>query len=169
MSQATKKKHVTKEVLDEFCLPEGNQRVVQIVAGKGNNLHQVFDPAEVVDDGDDGGKGDESSSLGKYLVSMPTKFRKSVWIKRGDYVIVEPIPEGDKVKAEIVRILYKEQIKHIKKEKLWPKFPGEEEEEDGGASRQEEEEEDLFVNPNRPTALDYPSSSSESEEEDDDP
>ena len=36
---------------------------------------------------------------------MPTKFRKNVWIKRGDYVLVQPIEEGDKVKAEIVQIL----------------------------------------------------------------
>ena len=42
-----------------------------------------------------------------YLVSMPNKFRKNVWVKRGNYCIVEPIEEGDKVKAEIVRILYK--------------------------------------------------------------
>ena len=86
MSAATKKKHVAKEVLDELVVPEPHQRIVQVVAGKGNNLHQVFDPAAVND-------GDE----GKYLASMPTKFRKSVWIKRGDYVIVEPIEEGDKV------------------------------------------------------------------------
>jgi hypothetical protein len=38
---------------------------------------------------------------------MPNKFRKNVWVKRGNYCIVEPIEEGDKVKAEIVRILYK--------------------------------------------------------------
>ena len=37
----------------------------------------------------------------------------------GDYVMVEPIGEGDKVKAEIVSILYKEQIKYIKEEGLW--------------------------------------------------
>ena len=36
---------------------------------------------------------------------MPTKFRKNVWIKRGDFVMVQPIDEGDKVKAEIVHIL----------------------------------------------------------------
>jgi len=161
MSQATKKKHVAKEVLDEFCLPEGEQRIVQILAGKGNNLHQVLDPKETKDDGGDDGQ--------KYLVSMPTKFRKNVWIKRGDYVIVEPIAEGDKVRAEIVRILYKEQIKHIKKENLWPDFPGEgssaAKKEDG----EEGEEEDIFVNTNRPS-LDYPPSSSESEtdEEEDD-
>ena len=48
-------------------------------------------------------------------VSMPTKFRKNVWIKRGDFVMVQPIDEGDKVKAEIVHILMdKHHIKYIK-------------------------------------------------------
>lgn len=37
----------------------------------------------------------------------------------GDYVLVTPIEEGDKVKAEIINILYKEQIKYIKEEGKW--------------------------------------------------
>ena len=44
-----------------------------------------------------------------------TKFHSFV----GDYVIVEPIDEGDKVRGEIVVILYKEQIKYIKEEGKW--------------------------------------------------
>lgn len=103
MSKATKRKHVTKEVLNEFVLPEDGQQIVKVTAGRGNNLHEV-----------------ESDNQEKFLVSMPTKFRKNVWIKRGDYVLVQPIEEGDKVKAEIVTILYKEQIKYIKQEGLWP-------------------------------------------------
>ncbi len=50
---------------------------------------------------------------------MPVKFRKSVWTKRGDFLIVETINEGDKVKAEIINILVKEQIRHIKSQGLW--------------------------------------------------
>ena len=37
----------------------------------------------------------------------------------GDYVLVTPIEEGDKVRAEIISILYKEQIKYIKEEGKW--------------------------------------------------
>lgn len=72
------------------------------MAGKGNNLHEV-----------------ENDAGDRFLVSMPTKFRKSIWIKRGDFVMVEPIEEGDKVRAEIVHILYKQQIQYIKKQGLW--------------------------------------------------
>ena len=37
----------------------------------------------------------------------------------GNYVIVEPIPEGDKVKGEIVAVLMADHIKHIKKIGKW--------------------------------------------------
>lgn len=103
-----------------------------MTCGRGNNLHEV-----------------EACDGSKFLVSMPTKFRKSVWIKRGnyesvsngtahfvvnmlivviiilnvlitgDYVIIEPIAEGHKVQAEIVHILYPMQIKSLKQENLW--------------------------------------------------
>ncbi|CAG2161890.1 unnamed protein product [Oppiella nova] len=102
MSKATKKKHVTQEVLNHFDLPQDNQQIVKVIASRGNNLHQVVTP-----DGDN------------YLVSMPPKFRKWIWIKRGDYLIVDPIEEGNKVKAEITNILLKEQIKYIKDEGKW--------------------------------------------------
>ena len=37
----------------------------------------------------------------------------------GNYVIVEPIPEGDKVKGEIVAVLMADHIKHLKKIGKW--------------------------------------------------
>ncbi|KAK2193254.1 hypothetical protein NP493_16g06089 [Ridgeia piscesae] len=103
MSKATKRKHVTKEVLDDYVLPEGDKQVVKVLASRGNNLHEV-----------------ETAEHDTYLVSMPTKYRKNVWIKRGDFVLVQPIEEGDKVKAEIIHILYKDQIRYIQQEGLWP-------------------------------------------------
>ena len=179
MSQSTKRKHVTKEVLDEFRLPQNNEKIVQIIAGRGNNLHEVFDP-NCFD------STDVTLNDNKYLVSMPTKFRKNVWIKRGDFVVVDPILEGDKVKAEIVQILYKEQIKYIKEQGLWPsQFSGEKENEAkcvDSKSKEEnnklvnnyefesdedsDDESDLFQNTNRPKVdLIEESSESSSEEE----
>ena len=122
-------------------------------------------------------EADEKTS---YLVSMPTKFRKNVWIKRGDYCIVEPIEEGDKVKAEIVQILYKEQIKFIKEQGLWPpQFSDEKENESKNneisksvnnyeldSDEDSDDESDLFQNTNRPKVdLIEESSESSSEEE----
>lgn len=82
MSEATKRKHVHREVLKgELEVPEENQKIVKVLCSRGNNLHEVQSP--------------DSS---KFLISMPTKFRKNVWIKKGDYILVEPIEEGEKVK-----------------------------------------------------------------------
>lgn len=127
MSRATKRKHVLMEVLqDDFSLPQEGQEIVKVLSSRGNNLHEV-----------------ESASGDTYLVSMPTKFRKNVWVKRGDFILVEPIPEGDKVKAEMVRLLTNEHIKCFKKSGAWPEtFGGGNQDKSGG-------EDDLFVNTNR--------------------
>ena len=73
----------------------------------------------------------------------PTKFRKLVWIKRNDFVIVEcgeeenkeqkhqqlvqkepPMPSnGGGFRYVITHILYKDQVKHIKSKGLWPGDP----------------------------------------------
>ena len=67
---------------------------------------------------------------------MPTKFRGTIFIKRGellsksicfvdrlfflgDYVLVEDIEEGDKVKAQIVQILLRDNIKYIRSQNCW--------------------------------------------------
>ncbi|XP_028967841.1 probable RNA-binding protein EIF1AD [Galendromus occidentalis] len=134
MSKATKVKYVHREVLEDFVLPEPHQVIVKVFAGRGNNLHEV-----VNDTGD------------KFLVSMPVKFRRNVWVKRGDFVVIEPIEEGDKVKAEIISILYKQQIKYIKEEGLWPDgfCDGSETRNGSGDNDDEVEEEEIFVNTNR--------------------
>lgn len=95
MSRVTRLKHVQRELeSDDLSLPTEKQQIVRIVSSKGNNLHEVES---------------SDSKESNFLVSMPMKYRKNVWIKRGDYVLVEPIEEGEKVKAEIVRILTPEQ------------------------------------------------------------
>lgn len=159
MSQATKRKHVVKEVLGDFVTPTENQQIVKVTGSRGNNLH------------------DAVTAQGEtFLVSMPTKFRKNIWIKRGDYVIVDPIEEGEKVKAEISFILYKDHIQYLQKQNLWPEgFMDEhltqdktkkelekDEDEEGDASDSEDDDSDLFVNTNR-CNYQY----SESEEDDD--
>ncbi|XP_018348392.1 PREDICTED: probable RNA-binding protein EIF1AD [Trachymyrmex septentrionalis] len=88
-SVTTKRKYVFQE-LDDMSLPTDSQSIVRIVQARGHNLHEVVTPA-----------GEQ------YIVSMPTKFRQNIWIKRGDYIVIEPIVEGKKVKGEIVKILTK--------------------------------------------------------------
>ncbi|UXI16444.1 UDP-glycosyltransferase [Sarcoptes scabiei] len=104
MTATTKKKHVIQEMFEHFQEPDDAQDIVKVIRGCGNNLHEVVTA-----------KGDQ------YLVSMPSKFRRSIWIKRGDYLIVNSIEEGNKVKAEIHSILLKDHIRHLKNQNKWPK------------------------------------------------
>lgn len=145
MSRATKRKHVLLEVLkDDYSLPQEGQEIVKVLSSRGNNLHEV-----------------EDTSGETYLVSMPTKFRKNVWVKRGDYVLVESIAEGDKVKAEMVRILSQEHIKCFKKAGVWP-------EAFGGCNKVEtSDDDDFFVNANR-KFFDHDGDDDEEEESSDD-
>lgn len=90
---------------------------------------------------------------------MPTKFRKNVWIKRGSFLLVEKIDEGDKVKAEIIRILTDDHQKEFSKAGVWPKKFTKKRE---LAEEQSSDDDGLYQNPNRPTvAQDSGDSSSE--------
>lgn len=165
MSQATKRKHVVMEVLGDFVTPTANQQIVKVTGSRGNNLHEAVTAQGEI-----------------FLVSMPPKFRKNLWIKRGDYVIVDPIEEGEKVKAEISFILYKDNIQYLQKQQLWPEGFTEEldktnkeqekkaetEEKDEDLSDSEDDESDLFVNTNHSNYHYSESEEEDSEEEDGD-
>ena len=61
------------------------------------------------------------------LAILPTKYRKLIWVKRGDFVIVAGASHdfltaaGDKGKVRFMveHILYKDQVKHLKEAGLW--------------------------------------------------
>lgn len=91
---------------------------------------------------------------------MPTKFRKNIWVKRGDYILVEPILEGDKVKAEIVKIMNKDSIKYYKENNTWPK-------EFDDSQSEVKNDDDLFVNTNRKNVVTYFSESDTSSSDSD--
>uniref|UniRef100_A0A8C5N1E8 Probable RNA-binding protein EIF1AD n=1 Tax=Leptobrachium leishanense TaxID=445787 RepID=A0A8C5N1E8_9ANUR len=168
MSKATKRKHVVKEVLSDYVQPTEHQLIVRVLGSPGNNLHEI-----------------ETSEGEKFLASMPTKFRKNIWIKRGDYLIVDPIAEGDKVKAEISFILYKDHQRLLQKEGLWPsgfekktesvtesKESNQRAEADAPETKpsdesgtDSEDDSDLFVNTNRVHYEDSEEEESESDEE----
>uniref|UniRef100_A0A0N4ZRF8 Probable RNA-binding protein EIF1AD n=1 Tax=Parastrongyloides trichosuri TaxID=131310 RepID=A0A0N4ZRF8_PARTI len=103
MSVASKRRHVIKKIQMELVLPNEDQKIAQVLSSCGNNLLEVED---------------ENSE--KYLVSMPSKFRKCIWVKRGQFVIIIPIKEGDRVRAEVEHILDVENILYIREHKKWP-------------------------------------------------
>ncbi|XP_036057851.1 probable RNA-binding protein EIF1AD [Onychomys torridus] len=161
MSQATKRKHVVQEVLGEHMVPSDQQQIVKVLRTPGNNLHEV-----------------ETAQGQRFLVSMPSKYRKNIWIKRGDFLIVDPIEEGGKVKAEISFVLCKNHVRSLQKEGHWPEAFSEVAEKQNNINRQSqpelpaepqlseesgsEDDSDLFVNTNH---RQYHESEEESEEE----
>lgn len=169
MSKITKRKHVTKEVVDDYYVPEGDESIVKVTGGRGNNLHEV-----------------RSADGAHFLVSMPNKFRKNVWIKRGDYVIIDSIKEGNKVRGEIVYVLYQKQIKYLQQEGYWPSEFNEGSEaksvdspamngnisknslESASEDEESDEDEELFRNPNHRPIVQYSDDSSDEEDDDDD-
>ncbi|XP_034240265.1 probable RNA-binding protein EIF1AD [Thrips palmi] len=119
-------------LFEELEPPKENQEIVKIRASVGNNLHEV-----------------ETSAGETYLISMPTKFRKNVWVKRGDFVLVEPIAEGDKVRAEMVRPVTSDYIRYLREINKWPE----------GFDKAESIDDDESGNPNRRPLNNYHSSS----------
>ena len=166
MSRITKKKHVLNELhVNGFEHPGNGQKIARILCSRGNNLHEV-----------------ETECNECFLVSMPTKFRKAFWIKRGDFVIVDQIKEGVKVKGEIIRILSPEHVKQLTKDGIWPKkFTKQEEplptpdEHNSADSSEDDDDIGLFRNPNRrkfevvdESTSDSESDTSSNEDSDDD-
>jgi probable RNA-binding protein EIF1AD len=120
------RKHLTDSVLNDFPVPTETERIAKVVATRGGNHFEILlasnDPS------------DERKSV---LAMLPTKFRKLVWLKRNDFVIVdtgEVDDTEDNTDAESVaaaaaitgiryiisHILYKDQVRNIQVKGLWP-------------------------------------------------
>ncbi|XP_014487540.1 PREDICTED: probable RNA-binding protein EIF1AD [Dinoponera quadriceps] len=134
MFKATKRnKHI---IYDDLSVPTDSQCIVRILKPSGSRLYEVISPS-----------GEQ------YLVSMPNRYRRMIWVKRGDYVLTDPIKEGDKVKGEIIKRLTENNIKSYRAQNCWPsefdKNP------EGNVNliteddTREDDDGDLFVNTNR--------------------
>ncbi|KAF4043945.1 Translation initiation factor 1A / IF-1 [Phytophthora infestans] len=106
------RKGVTKRVLYGDPEPKENELIVRVTALRGSNLFEV-----------------EDANGAKSVTMLPTKFRKLIWVKRGDFLIVGEGDGGETTTATgkkgavtsiVEHILYKEQIKNLKRKELWP-------------------------------------------------
>eukprot|EP01027_Heterolobosea_sp_BB2_P009320 GEZU01013751.1.p1 GENE.GEZU01013751.1~~GEZU01013751.1.p1 ORF type:complete len:182 (+),score=65.77 GEZU01013751.1:95-640(+) len=101
------RKHVTAEITTNYpVLSKDTEKIVRVVATRGTNQVEV-----------------EACDGEKMLVMMPTKFRKLIWIKRGDYLIIDTdLSEENtgKIKGIIEHVLQTQHIKHLKKMNMWP-------------------------------------------------
>jgi len=107
------RKYVTQQTLDLYPVPEDEQRIVRVAGTRGGNIVEV-----------------EYPNAERVLCLIPTKFQKRIWIKRGNYVIIEPFTEvcknpkkesGTKLRGRVVHVLQQDQVKYLKKMPcLWP-------------------------------------------------
>jgi len=101
------RKHLKTSVLNSFPVPSELELVARVTELRGSNICEVQLP-----------KGE------KLLVQIPTRFRKTVWIKRGNFVIINRPTNWDnlwyKVGAMVQHVLFSDHVKHLKTEGLWP-------------------------------------------------
>lgn len=125
------RKNVTDTVLNAF--PEPNfaegERIAQVAGSRGGNILEIF-----VAPSPDNNDNTSTTPCQLELALLPTKFRKLIWVKRGDFLIVggdettaadeQPIHKSQqhKVRYMVRHILYSDQIKHLKslKSSIWP-------------------------------------------------
>ncbi|KAJ3007102.1 putative RNA-binding protein eif1ad [Thoreauomyces humboldtii] len=160
------RKQTSQQHLEELPLPvPGSSVVAKIVNNRGGGNYDVRLPTTQPDH--------------SVTVSLPAKFKKLIWVKRGNYVIVELVPEVDendpspnRVVGEITHILHTDQIKNIRNEGLWPSefdatptpasVPVAQSTATDHSRSDSDNDDDLFVNSNRRVQ------SSDEEETDDD-
>lgn len=95
---------------DNFTLQQG-QSIMQVVSLRGSNLIEVMDT-----------KGENVLAL------FPAKFQKSMWIKRGSFIVVdesgreEALDSGRKVACIVSQVLFHEQVRLLQKSPEWPEI-----------------------------------------------
>ncbi|KAK9056631.1 hypothetical protein SSX86_023993 [Deinandra increscens subsp. villosa] len=105
------RKNLKRAVNDETLTLEPAQSIMQVVSLRGSNLIEVIDA-----------KGE------KALAFFPAKFQKSMWIKRGSFVVVndggreEAIESGRKVACVVHQVLFHEQVRVLQKSLEWPEI-----------------------------------------------
>ncbi|GMY15235.1 probable RNA-binding protein EIF1AD isoform X1 [Fagus crenata] len=93
---------------DKFSLQDGHT-IMQVVSLRGSNLIEVM-----------GAQGEKSLAL------FPAKFQKSMWIKRGSFVVVDisgkekALESGSKVACIVSQVLFYEQVRSLQKSPEWP-------------------------------------------------
>ncbi|KAL4189998.1 hypothetical protein AMTRI_Chr08g168290 [Amborella trichopoda] len=107
------RKNLKRAVVEEHVSLQDGQCIMQVVSLRGSNLIEVMD---------DSGR----NSLAKFLA----KFQKSIWIKRGNFVVVDgdgsgsekALESGNKITFMISQVLFHEQVRTFQKSPDWPEI-----------------------------------------------
>ncbi|KAH8596127.1 hypothetical protein B0O99DRAFT_651780 [Bisporella sp. PMI_857] len=86
----------------------GTQSIARVIKAEGNNLYSCLLPDQT-----------------QILVELPSRFRSTIWIKRGGYILVDTKDADvreNKIGGEIINVVREERA--WRKESYWPKeFP----------------------------------------------
>ncbi|WMV19955.1 hypothetical protein MTR67_013340 [Solanum verrucosum] len=105
------RKNLKRAVEEEFLTLQKGQSIMQVLDLRGSNIIQVRDA-----------KGETS------LAIFPAKFQKSMWIKTGNFVVVddsgreEATESGRKVGCVVTQVLYYDQVRVLQKSPEWPEI-----------------------------------------------
>ncbi|KAK6121951.1 hypothetical protein DH2020_044305 [Rehmannia glutinosa] len=105
------RKNLKRAVNEEMMTLQEGQSIMQVVDLRGSNLIEVMDA-----------KGQ------KLIAIFPAKFQKSMWIKRGNFIVVdesgreEAVESGRKVAGMVTQVLYHEQVRILQKSSEWPEI-----------------------------------------------
>ncbi|KMT10700.1 hypothetical protein BVRB_5g118090 isoform B [Beta vulgaris subsp. vulgaris] len=104
------RKNLKRAVEEDTLTLQQGQSIMQVVSLRGSNLIEIVD-AE--------GK--------KSLALFPAKFQKSMWIKRGSFVVVDgsnredALESGSKVACIVSQVLFHDKVRRLQKSPEW--FP----------------------------------------------
>jgi probable RNA-binding protein EIF1AD len=97
-----------QETVDATLIPPdtlaASQSIARVLKAEGNNLYSV-----------------ESPSAERLLVELPARFRSTIWLKRGGFVVIDTKALADrdnKLDGEIVNVVRDE--RQWRKESYWP-------------------------------------------------
>ncbi|KAL6980873.1 hypothetical protein U1Q18_022510 [Sarracenia purpurea var. burkii] len=102
------RKNLKRATEEETLTLQRGQSIMQVVSLRGSNLIEIIDA-----------KGESALAL------FPAKFQKSMWIKRGSFVVVdesgreEAIESGRKVACIVSQVLFHEQVRALQKSPEW--------------------------------------------------
>ena len=124
------KKAVVHSMLYEDPIWTESQCLAQITATRGGGLYSATVlswPTSLFSK--DSPSNEETSEVlpakdveaeNAWIISLPSKFNKVVWIRSGSFVLVEPTLTKSKIRGEIVHVLLPEHVKAFKAQGRWP-------------------------------------------------
>ena len=135
MSSITKKKYVVSEALQRYELPDDKHYIVKVGFHRDRSIDDIDfagrratwkQPSRSCHTGWNDVLSHHANEIStndfhqtRFVEPMGLCWSTFGLFDLGDYVLVEDIEEGDKVKAEIIQILLKDNIKYIRSQNCW--------------------------------------------------